>query len=84
MKYALTLAADGRLLSATFESYAQAGAVLVDALPEGDLADGGFAHEPQPQPEPQEPKPALEERVAQVELLLEKLRESLERLGART
>lgn len=36
--YALNLAADGRVLSATKPEYAPPGAVMVDALPEGDLA----------------------------------------------
>ena len=37
-KYAMNLAEDGRVLSATFEKYAPDGSVLVDELPEGDLA----------------------------------------------
>ena len=38
MKYALNLAEDGRILSATYERFAPKGAVLVDALPEGDIS----------------------------------------------
>ena len=38
-KYALNLTEDGRILSATFEKYALDSSVLVDDLPEGNLAD---------------------------------------------
>ena len=38
-KYALNLAEDGRVLSATFEKYAPDGSVLVDELPDGNLSD---------------------------------------------
>lgn len=43
MKYALNLGADGRVLSATFSRYAPAGAVTLEALPRGDLADYRYA-----------------------------------------
>ena len=54
--YALNLAKDGRILSATHEKYAPDGAVLVDALPEGDVSDyryidGEFIHDPLPKTE---------------------------------
>lgn len=39
MKYALNLADDNRILSATFEQYAPIGATLVDALPNGIITD---------------------------------------------
>lgn len=53
MKYALNLADDGRILSATFEEFAPADAVLVDELPEGNVADYRYAnglcvHDPLP------------------------------------
>lgn len=56
MKYALNLAEDGRILSATYEKYAPADAVLVDGLPEGDISDylyrsGEYVHDPLPEPE---------------------------------
>lgn len=56
MRYALNLAADGRILSATFPQYAPADAVTVDVLPEGDLSDyrldaGAFVHDPLPETE---------------------------------
>ena len=38
-KYALNLAEDGRVLSATYERFAAPGAVLVEAIPEGNLSD---------------------------------------------
>ena len=62
MKYALNLAEDGRILSATYEKYAPEDAVLVDELPEGNVADyryvdGAFVHDPIPV-EPVEEKPS--------------------------
>lgn len=53
MNYALNLAADGRVLSVTFEKYAPTDAVIVEVLPEGDISqyrfvDGEFIHDPQP------------------------------------
>lgn len=56
MKYALNLAEDGRVLSATWPKYTPAHAVQVDALPAGNLADyiwqdGAFVYEPKPGPE---------------------------------
>ena len=49
--YALNLAEDGRILSATYPEYAPADAVIVDALPEGNVADylyinGEFIYNP--------------------------------------
>lgn len=56
MRYALNLAEDGRILSATFEKYAPVDAILVDTLPEGDLSayryvDGAYVYDPLPKPE---------------------------------
>ena len=64
MKYALNLAEDGRVLSATFGKYAGAGTVLTDELPEGNITDyryqdGGFGYAPLPA-DP-EPEPSAEE-----------------------
>jgi hypothetical protein len=39
MRYALNLAEDGRILSATYEQYAPEDAVIVDNLPEGDVSE---------------------------------------------
>lgn len=51
MKYALNLAADGRILSATYPEYAPKDAVTVDAIPAGDIyeyrySEGKYVHEP--------------------------------------
>jgi hypothetical protein len=51
MKYALNLAEDGRILSATFEKYASSDAVLVDELPGDNIydfryVDGEFIEDP--------------------------------------
>ena len=56
MKYALNLAEDGRILSATYDKYAPINAVLVYALPEKNIADyiyqnGEFVYEPLPKAE---------------------------------
>lgn len=60
MRYALNLAEDSRILSVTYEKYATPNQPLVDALPEGDVADykyinGRYIYEPLPEPEPPEP-----------------------------
>ena len=44
MKYALNLAEDGRILSATFEKFAVKGSVIVDALPVGDISAYRFVN----------------------------------------
>lgn len=60
-KYALNLDADGRILSATYESYAVAGMPIVNTLPDNDIVDykyinGEFIYEPLPEPvQSQEP-----------------------------
>ena len=56
MKYAINLAEDGRILSATYPQYSHEDAVIVDSLPEGDIADflyvdGKFVFDPLPEPE---------------------------------
>jgi hypothetical protein len=53
MKYALNLAEDNRILSATYAKYAPENAILVDTLPEGDIADylyvdGEYIYSPLP------------------------------------
>lgn len=57
MKYALNLAEDGRILSATYEQFAPEVAVLVDELPNGDISDylcqdGEYVYDPLPESEP--------------------------------
>lgn len=71
MKYALNLAEDGRILSATYEEYAWEGNVLVDELPEGDISEylyvnGQYIHDPLPEPEPDEQPTQLDMIEAQV------------------
>ncbi len=56
--YALNLSEDGRILSATYSKYASADAVIVEALPEGNLyeyryVNGEFIHDPIPTEEPE-------------------------------
>lgn len=56
MTFALNLDDNGRVLSATFPQYAPGNAVLVDSLPNGDIADyryedGEFVYDPLPHPE---------------------------------
>lgn len=56
MNYALNLAKDGRILSATYPKYAPKDAILVDTLPEKNIADyiyqnGEFVYEPLPKSE---------------------------------
>lgn len=72
MKYALNLADDGRILSVTYEKFAPADAVLVDELPEGNVADyryvnGEYVYDPIAVEEPTEPKVSQEERIAELE-----------------
>lgn len=55
MKYALNLAEDKRILSATYPMFAPTDAVIVDALPEGDISDylyvdGQYVYDPLPEP----------------------------------
>lgn len=69
MMYACKLAEDGRILSVTFEKYAQAGDLLTEALPEGDVseyryAEGAFIHDPLP--EAQETPTQLDKIEAQL------------------
>ncbi len=71
MTYALNLAEDGRVLSATYPEYAPEDAVKVEALPEGDVSDylyveGEFIYDPQPKAEVSD-KPTPEERIAELE-----------------
>ena len=66
MKYALSLAEDNRILSATYEEFAPTDAVLVDELPDGDISDylyqdGGYIFAPLPDPETPDAEPTTEE-----------------------
>lgn len=72
-KFALNIAEDGRILSATFERFAPAAAALVDELPEGNISDyryqdGKFVHDPLPATETEETAvPTTEDRLAALE-----------------
>ena len=71
MKYALNLAEDGRILSATFPQYAPEDAVIVDVLPEGNIADylyinNEYIYEPLPVTEVEEKPSQLDIIEAQV------------------
>lgn len=64
--YALNLAEDGRILSATYPQYAPADAVIVDVLPDGNIyeyryVNGEYVHDPLPEPEQPEPIPTTDE-----------------------
>lgn len=53
MKYALNLAADGRVLSVTYDQFAPPDQPRVDSFPDGNLyeyrfVDGVFIHDPLP------------------------------------
>lgn len=69
--FALNIAEDGRVLSATFAEHAQGGMIEVDALPEGDVSDylyvdGAYVYDPLELPD--EPTvPTLEARVQTLE-----------------
>lgn len=90
MKYALNLDKDdgNRILSATYASYAPKDAVLVEELPEGNMADyryveGEYIYDPLPEPETPEPETpeqgaTLEDRVTDLETGSAEMREALE------
>lgn len=82
--YALNLAEDGRILSATYPQFAPTDAVIVEALPDGNIydyryVDGEFVHDPLPKTEMPEEEPAtLETRVETLEADSTELKEALE------
>lgn len=68
--YALNLAEDGRILSATYQRYAAPHMVTVETLPDGNICDyryieGAYVYEPLPKPE----EPAVEEDATTDEVL---------------
>lgn len=70
MKYALNIAEDGRILSATFAKYAPSDAVQVDTLPEGNVSDylylnGKYIHDPLPEPDPE----PVDEQPTQLDII---------------
>lgn len=69
-KYALNLAKDGQILSATYEEYATEGMPIVDALPEGSITDyryvdGEYVYDPIPEAEP-----SAEEQITELKAQL--------------
>jgi hypothetical protein len=75
--YALNLAEDGRILSATYQKYAPADAVLVEHLPAGETKaeqdihnwlclNGEYVFDPLPEPEPGVQQTEAE-RIAELE-----------------
>lgn len=75
--FALSLADDGRILSATYEQYASADAVLVDALPTGETEreqdihnwlynNGEYVYDPLPVEEVSEVPTQIDRIEAQV------------------
>ena len=69
MRYALNLAGDGRILSATVERFRLPGQPLTETLPEGNIADwryvnGAYVYDPLP---PQAREMSTAERIAQLE-----------------
>jgi len=66
MKYALNLDEDGRILSATYETYAAPSMPLVEALPDGDITDykyinNEYVYDPLPKTDPDPEEPTAEE-----------------------
>ena len=67
-RYALNLAGDGRILSATYAKYAHRDAVLAENIPQGNLSDyryqdGEFVYDPLPEPKPVTEEPSQLDRV---------------------
>lgn len=76
--FALNLAEDGRILSATFSQFASSDAIIVTNLPEGNIADycyveEKFVYEPLPTLEESDPDNpvSLEARVKNLEETLD-------------
>ena len=83
MKYALNLATDSRILSATFEKYASKDAVLVEEFPKDNLSDylyveGEYIYSPIIKEEVENPGATLENRVQDLEVSSAEMREALE------
>ena len=66
MIYALNLAEDKRILSATYDQYAPQSQPRVNSLPDGDINDylyinGEYVYDPLPIPPEPEPEPTADE-----------------------
>lgn len=74
-RYSLNLGEDGRILSATKPEYLPSG-VMVDELPEGDISNWLYIngeYEWSPLPDPPDPGPTPEERIAELESIIDAL-----------
>lgn len=65
-KYALNLAEDGRILSATYHIYVQNEMPIVETLPEGNIYEylyinGEYIHKPLPEPEQPKVEPTAQD-----------------------
>lgn len=69
-KYALNIADDKRILSATFEEYASEGMPIVETLPEGDIADYKLVNEKYVYEPVTVPSPTIEEQIAELKVKL--------------
>ena len=72
MQIVLNLADDGRIQGAGVYAVIPEGAIVVDSIPEGNLADylyidGQFVHDPLPVVEEPENLPSDAERIAELE-----------------
>ena len=85
MKYALNLADDGRILSATYEEFdSSPNPILVDKLPEGNIYDyiyknGTYTYDPIPEtvvPEPEDPIEKLQSDNKELQAKVKALTES--------
>lgn len=81
--YALNLADNGRILSATFDRYAPPVQPRVENLPDGDITeyryvDGEYIHDPLPKPEqPEETVLTQEARITALEQALTAIEEGI-------
>lgn len=68
MRYVLNIKEDGQILSATYKEYATENMILVDELPEGNIADykyidGEYVYSPLAKPEIKENQPTQLDRI---------------------
>lgn len=88
VRYALKLDSDNRILSVTFEQFAEEGAIIVDSLPEGDVHDykyvngeyvhGEYVHDPIPKELEVEHGSETERRLSACENNIEQILTGLE------
>lgn len=83
VRYALKLDSDNRILSVTFEQFAEKGAIIVDSLPEGDVHDykyvnGEYVHDPAPTEPAIEQPNETERRISACEDNIEQILTGLE------